>query len=382
MKIYNLNEITDSKLLYDKKPPRFMYYIIVVVVVLIASFLVWSTNSVKTYVVKGQGIVTTENKSNIMAKVSGEIKECYLEEGKEVKQGDPLVIFNSPDPKYQIEQADGQIEIYNKRIELLKRAENEATKGTNTFNKNNADELEFYNKLLSSYAKMAEYKVDEEALKKQNYTDEQIQQYKEQGKVKKDQIYYDTILAFTNERNQLEIEKEKLETQKKSISNSTDEYILYASSSGKVHLNGEIKKGMVLQGGNQIGSIATTDGELIVDALVPSSDRPRIHQDDEVSLAVGGLNQAEYGTLSGKVVSIDGDATIDNQKGNAFFKVKIKPDNDYLEDKRGERVNLTLGMVTETRVKYEKITYMKYFMEQIGIQLDYLAIRSRHSNSM
>ena len=370
MKVYSLNEITDSKLLYDKKPPRFMYYIILVVVLLISGFLVWSTKSVKTYVVKGQGIVTTENKSNIMVKVSGEIKECYIEEGKEVKQGEPLLIFNSPDPKYQIEQVDGQIEIYNKRIELLKRAEKEATKWTNTFDKNNADEIKFYNKLLSSYAKMAEYKVDEEALKKQEYTDDQIKQYKDKAEVKKNQIYYDTILDFTNARNQLEIEKEKLESQKKSISNSTDEYVLYASSSGKIHLNGDIKNGMVLQGGSQVGSIASTDGELIVDALVPSSDRPRIHEDDEVSLVVGGLNQAEYGTLSGKVLSIDGDATIDNQKGNVYFKVKIKLDNNYLEDKKGERVNLTLGMITETRVKYEKITYMKYFMEQIGIKFD------------
>ena len=153
MRVYKLNEITDSKLQYDKKPPRFMNYIILVVVVLIVGFLVWSTKSVKTYVVKGQGIVTTENKSNIMAKVSGEVKEVYMEEGKEVNAGDTLIVFNSPEPKYQIEQADGQIEILNKRIELLKRAENEATKGTNTFNKNNADELEFYNKLLSSNAK-------------------------------------------------------------------------------------------------------------------------------------------------------------------------------------------------------------------------------------
>ena len=54
---------------------------------------------------------------------------------------------------------------------------------------------------------------------------------------------------------------------------------------------------------------------------------------------------------------------------NAYFKVKIKPEETYLADKRGEKVNLTVGMVTETRVKYEKITYMKYFLEQIGIKL-------------
>ncbi|CAM2888525.1 HlyD family efflux transporter periplasmic adaptor subunit [Hathewaya histolytica] len=370
MKVYSLNEITDSKLLYDKKPPRFMNYIILVVLILIICFIVWSAKSVKTFVVKGQGVISTEKKSNIMAKVSGEIKESYIEEGKEVKEGDLLLVFNSPEPKYQLQQIDGQIKILDKKIKLLKRAEKEATKGKNTFNKKDSDEVEFYNKLVNSYVRLEEYKVDEEALKKQEYTDEQIQKYKEQAKNKKDQLYYDTIISFTNDRKQLEMEKSRLETQKVSITKSTEEYKLCASSSGKVHLNTPIKKGIVLHGGALIGTIATTDKDIIVETLIPSTDRPRIHKNDDVSLAVGGLNQAEYGTLKGKVISIDEDATIDTEKGNIFFKVKVKPERNYLKDKKGEKIKLTLGMVTETRVKYEKITYMKYFIEQIGIKFD------------
>ena len=38
----------------------------------------------------------------------------------------------------------------------------------------------------------------------------------------------------------------------------------------------------------------------------------------------------------------DEDATIDNEKGDVFFKVKVKPDKTYLEDSKGERVNLTI----------------------------------------
>lgn len=370
MKVYSLNEITDSKLLYDKKPPKLMAYTIMITLLLIITFIVWSTKSVKTFIVKGQGLVTTETKTNIMAKVSGEIKEVYMEEGKEVKEGELLLVFNSPEPKYQLQQADGQIEILNKRIELLKRAENAVVKGKNNFNKNNPDEVEFYNKLLSSYSKQREYNIDEEALKNQGYTEEQIKQYREQAKVKKDQVYYETIITFTNERKQLEMERSKLETQKTSIAQSKDEYKLYAPSTGIVHLNSAIKKGMVLQGGSLLGTISSNDENLIIEAFVPSEDRPRIHQNDEASLAVGGLNQAEYGTLKGKVIFIDEDATMDKEKGTAFFKVKVKPEKTYLQDKKGEKINLTLGMVTETRVKYEKITYMKYFIEQIGIKFN------------
>lgn len=119
-----------------------------------------------------------------------------------------------------------------------------------------------------------------------------------------------------------------------------------------------------------MGTISSQDENIIIETLIPSTDRPKIHIEDEVALEVGGLNQAEYGTLKGKVIEIDEDATIDNEKGNVFFKVRVKPEKNYLEDRKGEKINLTLGMVTETRVKYEKITYMKYFMDQIGIRFN------------
>ncbi|MHC1685305.1 MAG: HlyD family efflux transporter periplasmic adaptor subunit [Clostridiaceae bacterium] len=122
--------------------------------------------------------------------------------------------------------------------------------------------------------------------------------------------------------------------------------MILVPTSGKLHLSNQITNGMVLQGGTLIGSITTTDENLVVETLLPSTDRPRIHVNDDVELAVGGLNQAEYGTI------------------------KVKPENTFLQDNKGEKVNLTLRMVTETRVKYEKITYMKYFLEQIGIKLN------------
>ncbi|WP_279325322.1 hypothetical protein [Clostridium sp. D46t1_190503_E9] len=40
MKVYNLNEITDSKILYDKNPPAFMKYIILIVTALIIVALI------------------------------------------------------------------------------------------------------------------------------------------------------------------------------------------------------------------------------------------------------------------------------------------------------------------------------------------------------
>ena len=355
LRIYNLNEITDSKLLYDKRLPSFMVYIVGIILILLTAFLFWSTKSVKTYVVKGQGLVTTETKSNIMAKVSGEISEVFIEEGKEVNEGDTLISLKPVESKLQLGQVDSQIDVINRRIELITRAERDATNGKNSFSKSDSDEAEFYNKLANIYTKRKEFVVDEEELKSKSATEDQINEYKKVQKIKDDGARYDGIIQFTNEKQQLNFEKSKLEAQKSSLDKATEEFNIVAPKSGKMHLNTPITKGMVLQAGNLIGTMTNNEEKLIVEALIPSNERPRIHVNDEVSLVVGGLNQAEYGTVKGKVSSIDEDATIDNQKGNVFFKVKVAPDKTYLSDKKGEKVNLTLGMVTETRVKYEKM---------------------------
>jgi len=91
LKLYNLNELTDSRVLYDKNSPKLMIYIIALVTILLALFLVWANKAPKTYMVKGQGIVTTENKSQIMAAVSGSVVDVSILEGKEVKEGDVVL---------------------------------------------------------------------------------------------------------------------------------------------------------------------------------------------------------------------------------------------------------------------------------------------------
>jgi len=368
LKVYNLNEITDSKILYDKKPPAFMNYIILIVLALIVAALIWANKSVKTYMVKGQGLVVSENKSHIMTKASGEIKEVFIEEGSEVKEGDVLFTTNSLETDLQLEQVNSQIDTYSRRIELLKAAEENAANGTNYFDRYDEAENEFYNRLNQAYMARKEFDVDEQSLKDQGYEQKQIDEFVKTQKDKANEHYYRTISEFSNERNQYEVELSKLVSQKEALEKSKEQYQVVAQKGGTVHLSTPLTTGMVIQGGSLIGTITSKEEELIIETMLPSSDRPRIHVGDEVSLAVGGLNQAEYGTIPGSVISIDEDATIDNENGNVYFKVRVKPEKTYLEDSKGEKVNLSLGMVTETRVKYEKITYMKYLLELIGVK--------------
>ena len=270
-------------------------------------------------------------------------------------------------------------------------------------------------------------------MKEQGANEQQIKDYVKTQKNKSDEHYYKTISEFTNEKNQYELELSKLIAQNEALEKGKEQYQVVAQKSGVIHLNTPLTSGMVLQGGSLIGTITSKEEELIVDTMLPSSDRPRIHVGDEVALAVGGLLQSEYGTIPGKVteslnlwfsilkllirsieeefhIKIEDATKSDSPNlwfgnwnflickmsfilnlGNVFFKVKVKPNKTYLEDSKGEKVNLTLGMVAETRVKYEKISeilnlwfswlnllirsieeefpfYMKYILELIGIK--------------
>ena len=43
------------------------------------------------------------------------------------------------------------------------------------------------------------------------------------------------------------------------------------------------------------------------------------------------------------------------ESNNIYFKVQIKPKEQFLKDSNNNKVNLSLGMLTEVRIKYEKL---------------------------
>lgn len=47
--------------------------------------------------------------------------------------------------------------------------------------------------------------------------------------------------------------------------------------------------------------------------------------------------------------------------------VIVEFDPQYVEDSKGNRTDISNGMTARVWVKYDKITYMKYWMEQIGL---------------
>ena len=128
-------------------------------------------------------------------------------------------------------------------------------------------------------------------------------------------------------------------------------------------------EGMVIQTGQKVASIATNEDDFEIIATVSEADATKIHKGDKVDIAINGLTSSVYGTISGKIISKDTDVSISqtNTGTVSYFKLKIKPDYDYVISKAGDKVDLSNGMGVETRIKYDKVTYLDYVLDAIGL---------------
>ena len=71
--IKSMDQLKDSRLLYEKKVPRFGYIILIVITLLLIGVVIWSLYTPKVYMIKTTGMVTNENAGYVMPAYTGEI---------------------------------------------------------------------------------------------------------------------------------------------------------------------------------------------------------------------------------------------------------------------------------------------------------------------
>ncbi len=366
-RVRDLKDLKDSSLLYEKDLPPFGYIIVSVTALLLVAVIIWSVNTTKTYVIKSSGIIESENKNYIMPSYSGEISEMYIDEGSYVKKGDVLFTIKSTDLDLQADQVEGQAEVYKERVQQLKKLEKSIMDNENYFDINAENDRNYYNQYEAYISQIEQNNLDVSTYKAYGYSDEQITAELEKNAAKVSEIYYSTLKSINETISQYEDEIKKLEIQSGAIADGRAEYQVVSSTSGIVHMMNNYKSGMVVQAGSAVGSIANENDKYIVTAYLEVSDMPRTEVGDEVDVEVAGLVQSVYGTLPGKVVSIDHDITSGQNGEKSFFKAQIELDNSYLISSKGSKVNISNGMAVETRIKYDELSYFDYFLESIGV---------------
>jgi len=120
--------------------------------------------------------------------------------------------------------------------------------------------------------------------------------------------------------------------------------------------------GGVVQPGKDIIEIVPTDDTLLLEVRVLPRDIGFLRPDQKAEVKFTAYDFAIYGGMEGKVEQIGAD-TVTDEKGNAFYIVRVRTDKAALGDK--QLLPIIPGMVAEVHIMTGKRTLMQYLLKPL-----------------
>ena len=267
---------------------------------------------------------------------------------------------------------DIQQDSYQKQLDIYKKQKSQYEKllksiqdDKNYFSETDIDDQPYYYQYESYKSQVSQKAFDASPYQAAGYTDEQIKTMMEQNQSEVESLYYSTLQSISANLTSVQANIDNIEAQLDALNTGANDYYIYAPTSGVIHMDTPYKVGMVLSAGSALATVASENSDLEIVAAVTVNDRPLINVGDPCKIAITGLSEYSYGTLTGTVTSIDSDVTA-NTSGS-YYKMTIKPDNTYVVSTSGDKVDLSNGMSVTARVEYDELTYFDYVMEALGV---------------
>ena len=365
MKVQSLTDLQDRRIMLDRDVPPYGYAFVILVGIFMVFLLVWSTQTNRIYVSQNTGTVQASNKTYIMSSYSGSITEMYISEGSYVNEGDLVAHIKSTDLDMQQDSLQSQLDIYKKQKSQYEKLLKSIQDDKNYFSETDIDDQPYYYQYETYKSQVAQKAFDASPYQAAGYSDEQIKALMEQNQSEVEALYYSTLQSISASLTSVQSNIDNLQSQMDALSTGANDYYIYAPTSGVIHMDTPYKVGMVLSAGTPLATVASENSDLEVVAYVTLNDRPLLHVGDPCKIAITGLSEYSYGTLTGTVTSIDSDVTASSS--GSYYKMTITPDSTYVISNSGDKVDLSNGMSVTARVEYDKLTYFEYAMEALGV---------------
>lgn len=484
MKLYNKENLKNSRIFFDKNPPKFMMILIYFTLFIILLSVLASSKLRKNYIVKANGQVSDSEISYLSSNINGSIIEIKAKEGDFVKEGDLVLVISNWEENTQREEYKKALEENIKKIEILERyrkslddnenhledsgveqeyygkveyylqsldsekknqsfTEEDMEKKKNKLSEKISEKNKIYNKLegleenknyyknlIKYYENLAyeisnlesqlaelriselpdeklikdkeielktkkdEYRENNEVLKLESESElkyqeskskiesleseieglrEEIVQLERQNSnylSQANQIYFQFINEIGNELKNIEKADNDLKMNISILEKRDQNYEILAPKTGHIHYINSIKEGVNIQINQTIAEISKLqDHNYYIETLINVSDISKVKKGQDVEVALIGVNTYKYGTLKGKLKSIEnGLFTVQTQDGNSsFYKAIIEVKDKKLVKGRDE-IPLLISMPVEARIIYDKESYLDYFLEKISFR--------------
>ena len=363
--VYDLQDLQDRRIMMEKRLPPYGYAFILIIAAFMVFLVVWSLRTPRVYVSQSTGTVQASNKTYIMSTYTGSITELNISEGSYVNEGDLVAHIKSTDLDMQQNNLQSQLDIYQTQLDQYNKLLRSIQDDKNYFSESDPADQAFYYQYETYKSQVAQKAFDATPYLAAGYTESQIQSLREQNQSEVEALYYSTLQNISQNITSAQGNIDNIQAQIDALSTGANDYYIYAPTSGTIHMDTAYKEGMVLSSGSVLATVASETDDLEVVCYVTLNDRPLLHVGDPCKLAIAGLSEYSYGTLTGTVTAIDSDVTA-SQNGS-YYKMSIKPNGSYVVSKSGDKVDLANGMGVTARVEYDKVTYFEYVMEALGV---------------
>lgn len=123
--------------------------------------------------------------------------------------------------------------------------------------------------------------------------------------------------------------------------------------------------GGVIRPGEEIMEIVPIEDTLLIEAQIRPSDRGFIAPGQHAVVKISAYDYSIFGGLEANVVGISAD-TIENEKREQFFRVRLRTTkNDLLDKKTGEKLQIIPGMTATVDILTGKKTVLEYLLKPI-----------------
>ena len=296
----------------------------------------------------------TEN-TKIVSVVGGRVITNNLENNnQQIKQGDTLLVVTAEQLDTQKNLQTNQSADYQAQLSDLQKVSNGNFTGLQTG--------QYMREVSAMQEKIAQVQ-SQLALAKKDY-DRALLLYN-QGVIPRaeyDKFYYDyqnlkTQISSIKEQQLAQWQAQKRDTERQlrslgseitRINQEQKNYIITAPISGRLVNYSGVQKGNFIVQGQSIGEISPEEN-MVAECMVSPKDIGFIKKNQKVKFQIDAYNYNQWGLLEGKVMDIDQNITVNQQTGEAYFKVRCVMDKNYLQLKNGYKGQIGKGMTLTAR---------------------------------
>jgi membrane fusion protein, peptide pheromone/bacteriocin exporter len=303
-----------------------------------------------------RGLVrSVQENSKLTAMVSGKVLQNKLSQNNQIiNKGDTLLLLSTEQISTQSHWQQSQSTDYNAQLSDLQKLSQGQFSGLQTgqYQRELSAMQEKIGQVNTQYA-WAEKELD------------RASQLLAQGVIAKadwDKVYYQhqglhtqmasikaqQMATWQSQKREVERQLRQAGSEIKRLHQEQKNYVITAPMSGRLlNYSGLQKDGFLIQGQN-IGEIAS-DAALLTECMVSPKEIGFIHKNQQVKFQIDSYNYNQWGLLSGRVMDIDRNVSVNQQTGEAYFKVRCAMDKNFLQLKNGYKAPIGKGMTLTAR---------------------------------